>query len=827
MASGGWPTASVHGVAASKQLAAVLAQVNEGPLAPHARRIACQQCTSIMETFLKLGDIEMGHRALKAARKQQVSDATTVELLDTHAKCIEQLLNQWEAVDQYSNPETPTVLGDRDALSGAIDALKRLDGFAAKWHGLGAISCAAAACNLLTKLAQQVKDAPTKHSDGRIGLLHALGKKGIDHLTALASKEKVIVSSIDRYQGSENDVVIVSLVRSNESGDIGFLRERARRVVAQSRARLGMIFVGNRATFTKSKTWATLITKLQSRGRIGGTVPLCCAKHGDRGFKLFDVASAERSIQCGVCTERCGELMSCGVHHCKQLCHGGTEQHLICRELVLDACCSPLRHAINRQCFQSAADVACIACEKLEREREEKEKREAAERERRAQVELNEQIEKLKRQPPGLQKDELICSGASKAEYLSVVDRTEKYVQNSHSNPIAVSRIEKLYHPLLAQKYYEAKKTLCASLRDCVELTLFHGTDATNTRNITEGGFHLPGWKDTNMFGAGVYFATDSTKSAQDLYTKGSHCLILCDVLLGKSCTVEGLKSTQGSKHPLAQHVKQSSKGRLFLDVDYHKMSKAHFDSVFAPRGGSMHTGGVQFDEYIVYGGWKDAHGNWVCNQALPKYIVHFEQAAVDVGLASTIRGSSGIRWYELKPSRSHDLKDPLEAHFRFVESQVLRMMKGGVTLAKVELVQNADLMKRFDAKQAEFKRKGINSEVVFSFHGTTSRANVENIVTNNFDMARLGEHTGDKGFFGAGIYFSDFPQTSMGYGGNANMLMCKLLPGEVKDVGGCLGAKIQGNSHRTGRNAGGYGQELVIDNADQILPCYILHFSS
>lgn len=40
------------------------------------------------------------------------------------------------------------------------------------------------------------------------------------------------------------------------------------------------------------------------------------------------------------------------------------------------------------------------------------------------------------------------------------------------------------------------------------------------------------------MYGKGVYFASDSSKSAQEMYTKGSNMLLVCDVLLGKSWTV-------------------------------------------------------------------------------------------------------------------------------------------------------------------------------------------------------------------------------------------------------------------------------------------------
>lgn len=79
------------------------------------------------------------------------------------------------------------------------------------------------------------------------------------------------------------------------------------------------------------------------------------------------------------------------------------------------------------------------------------------------------------------------------------------------------------------------------------------------------------------MFGQGIYFAT---KSAQEMYTKGSKCLLLCDVLLGSSCTIKGL----ATDHPLKAHNRTSSTGFRFLDVDRDKVRTAGFDSVFVPR---------------------------------------------------------------------------------------------------------------------------------------------------------------------------------------------------------------------------------------------------
>jgi superfamily I DNA and/or RNA helicase len=69
------------------------------------------------------------------------------------------------------------------------------------------------------------------------------------------------VSTIDGFQGDQNDVIILSLVRCNPDGAIGFLTEQSRRCVAQSRARCAMVIIGSAATLTHSPAspWGPLI----------------------------------------------------------------------------------------------------------------------------------------------------------------------------------------------------------------------------------------------------------------------------------------------------------------------------------------------------------------------------------------------------------------------------------------------------------------------------------------------------------------------------------------------------------------------------------------
>ena len=68
----------------------------------------------------------------------------------------------------------------------------------------------------------------------------------------------ITINTVDGFQGQERDVVMISLVRSNEEGEIGFLRELRRMNVAMTRARMKLMIVGNVATLTKHKFYRKL-----------------------------------------------------------------------------------------------------------------------------------------------------------------------------------------------------------------------------------------------------------------------------------------------------------------------------------------------------------------------------------------------------------------------------------------------------------------------------------------------------------------------------------------------------------------------------------------
>lgn len=84
----------------------------------------------------------------------------------------------------------------------------------------------------------------------------------------------VRVAVLDAYQGEESDIVLLSLVRSNKNGDIGFLAEENRIAVLLSRAKRGFYIAGNMKCLSKgSKHWEQVLEILQSKDAVGDSIP--------------------------------------------------------------------------------------------------------------------------------------------------------------------------------------------------------------------------------------------------------------------------------------------------------------------------------------------------------------------------------------------------------------------------------------------------------------------------------------------------------------------------------------------------------------------------
>ncbi|KAF4976079.1 hypothetical protein FZEAL_7212 [Fusarium zealandicum] len=138
------------------------------------------------------------------------------------------------------------------------------------------------------------------------------------------------VRTVDGFQGEENEIILLSLVRSARAG---FVDNENRAVVALSRARCGMYIFGNAMTLLQSnkrsyETWAKVYNVFVERELIDTTLPVTCENHG-RLTEIGDIHDWD-TIPGGGCQQRCDEKCPQG-HACRSTCHAGDHTRMKCR----------------------------------------------------------------------------------------------------------------------------------------------------------------------------------------------------------------------------------------------------------------------------------------------------------------------------------------------------------------------------------------------------------------------------------------------------------------------------------------------------------------
>ena len=177
----------------------------------------------------------------------------------------------------------------------------------------------------------------------------------------------VRVTAVDNFQGEENDIVLLSLVRSNEKSRVGFSGVENRICVALSRARQGLFVIGNFAMLaSKSSMWDKIITKAITRKQIGRFLRLYCRNHPE---KLIDASIAkdfERAPD-GGCREPCIYRLQCG-HLCQKSCHPNDPEHvrIRCQKSCEKLLCADKSHICQRKChFGDDCGPCMVKVEKI------------------------------------------------------------------------------------------------------------------------------------------------------------------------------------------------------------------------------------------------------------------------------------------------------------------------------------------------------------------------------------------------------------------------------------------------------------------------------
>lgn len=164
--------------------------------------------------------------------------------------------------------------------------------------------------------------------------------------------EGVRITPVDNYQGEENDIILLSLVRSNELGKIGFLQIHNRVCVALSRARKGLYVIGNMDQMADaSSLWNGIIKELKANSQLVDALPLACQNHPDN-ITLAEKGEDFRKAPEGGCMLECGYRLLCG-HVCTRKCHPTDRLHekYVCRKPCAKILCE-YGHQCSKRCFE-------------------------------------------------------------------------------------------------------------------------------------------------------------------------------------------------------------------------------------------------------------------------------------------------------------------------------------------------------------------------------------------------------------------------------------------------------------------------------------------
>ena len=80
-----------------------------------------------------------------------------------------------------------------------------------------------------------------------------------DQVKIIQENTPIEVKTVDGFQGREKEIIIISTVRSNDNGNIGFLSDLRRLNVAITRAKRKLIIIGNIDTLITNPTYERLI----------------------------------------------------------------------------------------------------------------------------------------------------------------------------------------------------------------------------------------------------------------------------------------------------------------------------------------------------------------------------------------------------------------------------------------------------------------------------------------------------------------------------------------------------------------------------------------
>ncbi|SIN84844.1 AAA domain-containing protein [Algoriphagus halophilus] len=135
---------------------------------------------------------------------------------------------------------------------------------------------AAFTCRYLNEIIKRIGIANFKQEGWTIGLIAPYGAQvrllrslifeGYDYPNLKAFSDMITIDTVDGFQGQERDLMLISLTRSNERGEIGFLADERRMNVALTRAKRKLVLIGDSSTLAQNNFFDKLLAYFEKKG---------------------------------------------------------------------------------------------------------------------------------------------------------------------------------------------------------------------------------------------------------------------------------------------------------------------------------------------------------------------------------------------------------------------------------------------------------------------------------------------------------------------------------------------------------------------------------
>jgi hypothetical protein len=155
--------------------------------------------------------------------------------------------------------------------------------------------------------------------------------------------------------------------------------------------------------------------------------------------------------------------------------------------------------------------------------------------------------------------------------------------------------------------------------------------------------------------------------------------------------------------------------------------------------------------------------------------------------------------------------------------------------VTRIDILNNTTLANAFEAKRKALEKSNDANEL-FVFHGTPKESNINSISRHNFDATIIGKTTGNKGWYGSGIYLTEHAGAALRYqhwntkDAPNRMLVCRVMLGRAfsipEDSKDYIGADATPGYHsHKGRDKWDLDWQLVLFDTAHILPFAHVHY--